>query len=44
MEELNKKIEGWLYSSQNFVQLLRKTVDHLWKDYKAKYGNYGAAY
>ncbi|CAJ2630495.1 TMV resistance protein N-like [Trifolium pratense] len=36
--ELNKLMRNG-YSDQYFVQLLGKTVDQLWKDYKAKYGN-----
>ncbi|KAI4295708.1 hypothetical protein L6164_035725 [Bauhinia variegata] len=36
--ELNKKMRGG-YNSQFFVDLLGKTVDQLWSDYKAKYGN-----
>jgi hypothetical protein len=36
--ELNKLMRNG-YSDQFFVQLLGKTVDQLWKDYKAKYGN-----
>ncbi|KAI3448139.1 hypothetical protein Pfo_004804 [Paulownia fortunei] len=35
--ELNKKMRTG-YSNNYFVQLLGKTVDQLWKDYKAKYG------
>jgi hypothetical protein len=35
--ELNKKMKTG-YSAQYFVDLLGKTVDQLWKDYKAKYG------
>ncbi|KAG6789754.1 hypothetical protein POTOM_005878 [Populus tomentosa] len=35
--ELNKKMKTG-YSAQFFVDLLGKTVDQLWKDYKAKYG------
>jgi len=35
--ELNKKMKNG-YSAQYFVDLLGKTVDQLWKDYKAKYG------
>lgn len=34
--ELNKKMRDG-YSTQYFVQLLGKTVDQLWNDYKAKY-------
>ncbi|KAJ6315164.1 hypothetical protein OIU78_018620 [Salix suchowensis] len=36
--ELNKKMKAG-YSAQFFVDLLGKTVDQLWKDYKAKYGH-----
>ncbi|XP_004496927.1 uncharacterized protein [Cicer arietinum] len=36
--ELNKMIRNG-YSDQLFLQLLGKTVDQLWTDYKAKYGN-----
>ncbi|GMP38430.1 hypothetical protein CsSME_00009679 [Camellia sinensis var. sinensis] len=36
--ELNKKIRNG-YSADYFVQLLGKTVDQLWSDYKAKYNN-----
>jgi hypothetical protein len=36
--DLNKLMRNG-YSDQFFVQLLGKTVDQLWKDYKAKYGN-----
>ncbi|KAJ6777242.1 hypothetical protein OIU74_001270 [Salix koriyanagi] len=36
--ELNKKMKAG-YSDQFFVDLLGKTVDQLWKDYKAKYGH-----
>ncbi|KAL1342859.1 hypothetical protein HN51_029339 [Arachis hypogaea] len=36
--DLNKLLKNG-YSDQFFVQLLGKTVDQLWKDYKAKYGN-----
>ncbi|XP_020553194.1 uncharacterized protein LOC105172834 isoform X3 [Sesamum indicum] len=35
--ELNKKMKSG-YSNNYFVELLGKTVDQLWKDYKAKYG------
>jgi hypothetical protein len=35
--KLNKKMKTG-YSAQYFVDLLGKTVDQLWKDYKAKYG------
>ncbi|KAI3448142.1 hypothetical protein Pfo_004807 [Paulownia fortunei] len=35
--ELNKKMRTG-YSNNYFVELLGKTVDQLWKDYKAKYG------
>ncbi|GFP92166.1 basic secretory protease [Phtheirospermum japonicum] len=35
--ELNKKMRNG-YSNNYFVDLLGKTVDQLWKDYKAKYG------
>ena len=34
--ELNKKLRNG-YSANFFVELLGKNVDHLWKDYKAKY-------
>ncbi|KAL0412595.1 UNVERIFIED_CONTAM: Basic secretory protease [Sesamum radiatum] len=34
--ELNKKMKSG-YSNNYFVELLGKTVDQLWKDYKAKY-------
>ncbi|XP_050210400.1 uncharacterized protein LOC126660777 [Mercurialis annua] len=36
--ELNKKMRAG-YSNQFFVDLLGKSVDQLWSDYKAKYGN-----
>ncbi|XP_058769317.1 uncharacterized protein LOC131643178 [Vicia villosa] len=36
--KLNKLMRSG-YSDQLFVQLLGKTVDQLWKEYKAKYGN-----
>ncbi|XP_010271313.1 PREDICTED: uncharacterized protein LOC104607374 [Nelumbo nucifera] len=36
--ELNAKMKT-AYSAQFFVELLGKTVDQLWADYKAKYGN-----
>lgn len=36
--ELNKKMRGG-YSAAYFVELLGKTVDELWSDYKAKYNN-----
>lgn len=36
--QLNKLMRSG-YSDQFFVQLLGKTVNQLWKDYKAKYGN-----
>ncbi|KAJ9705153.1 hypothetical protein PVL29_003284 [Vitis rotundifolia] len=36
--ELNKKMRSG-YSADFFVELLGKTVDQLWTDYKAKYGN-----
>ena len=36
--DLNKKMMSG-YSDQFFVQLLGKSVDQLWQDYKAKYGN-----
>ncbi|XP_024166111.1 uncharacterized protein LOC112172848 [Rosa chinensis] len=36
--ELNKKMRDG-YSDNFFSQLLGKTVDQLWKDYKAKFGN-----
>ena len=36
--ELNKKMRTD-YSADYFVDLLGKTVDQLWSDYKAKYGN-----
>ncbi|RWR76753.1 pathogenesis-related protein 17 [Cinnamomum micranthum f. kanehirae] len=35
--ELNRRMRTG-YSSNLFVELLGKTVDQLWKDYKAKYG------
>lgn len=35
---LNKKMR-YAYSDHYFVELLGKSVDQLWKDYKAKYGN-----
>ena len=35
--KLNKKMKTG-YNAQYFVDLLGKTVDQLWKDYKAKYG------
>jgi hypothetical protein len=35
---LNKKMRGG-YNVNFFVELLGKSVDQLWKDYKAKYGN-----
>jgi hypothetical protein len=35
--KLNKKMKTG-YTAQYFVDLLGKTVDQLWKDYKAKYG------
>ncbi|KAL1557930.1 hypothetical protein AAHA92_08460 [Salvia divinorum] len=34
--QLNKKMRGG-YSNNYFVELLGKTVDQLWRDYKAKY-------
>ncbi|XP_057783028.1 uncharacterized protein LOC131000903 [Salvia miltiorrhiza] len=34
--QLNKKMRGG-YSNNYFVELLGKTVDQVWKDYKAKY-------
>ncbi|KAK7269888.1 hypothetical protein RIF29_22677 [Crotalaria pallida] len=37
--QLNKLMRNNGYSDQFFVQLLGKTVDQLWQDYKAKYGN-----
>ena len=38
--ELNKKMKNG-YSDQFFVDLLGKTVDQLWGDYKAKFrGNF----
>lgn len=37
--ELNEKMRGGTYSADYFVELLGKTVDQLWSDYKAKYGN-----
>ncbi|OMO63264.1 hypothetical protein COLO4_32581 [Corchorus olitorius] len=36
--ELNKKMRTG-YSADFFVDLLGKTVDQLWSDYKAQYGN-----
>ncbi|KAA8545812.1 hypothetical protein F0562_020737 [Nyssa sinensis] len=36
--ELNKKMRSG-YSANYFVELLGKTVDQLWSDYKAKYKN-----
>ncbi|KAJ4803401.1 Plant basic secretory family protein [Rhynchospora pubera] len=36
--QLNAKMKDG-YSNDFFVQLLGKTVDQLWSDYKAKYGN-----
>ena len=36
--ELNKKMRTG-YSADFFVELLGKTVDQLWSDYKAQYGN-----
>ncbi|MBA0818703.1 hypothetical protein Gohar_021248 [Gossypium harknessii] len=36
--ELNKKMRSG-YNAGFFVELLGKTVDQLWSDYKAKYGN-----
>jgi len=36
--ELNKKMRD-SYSDNYFVELLGKTVDQLWSDYKAQYGN-----
>ena len=36
--KLNKKMRTG-YSDNFFVELLGKTVDQLWSDYKAKYGN-----
>ncbi|GMP38429.1 hypothetical protein CsSME_00009677 [Camellia sinensis var. sinensis] len=36
--ELNKKIRNG-YSADYFVELLGKTVDQLWSDYKTKYSN-----
>ena len=36
--DLNKKMRTG-YSANYFVDLLGKTVDQLWSDYKAKYGN-----
>ncbi|XP_059448252.1 uncharacterized protein LOC132179535 [Corylus avellana] len=36
--ELNKKMRTG-YNAHFFVQLLGKSVDQLWRDYKAKYGN-----
>lgn len=37
--ELNEKMRGGTYSADYFVELLEKTVDQLWSDYKVKYGN-----
>jgi hypothetical protein len=36
--DLNKKMKS-SYNSTFFVELLGKSVDQLWSDYKAKYGN-----
>nr|KJB79401.1 hypothetical protein B456_013G047600 [Gossypium raimondii] len=36
--QLNKKMRS-RYNAGFFVELLGKTVDQLWSDYKAKYGN-----
>ncbi|XP_062178136.1 uncharacterized protein LOC133882910 [Alnus glutinosa] len=36
--ELNKKMRSG-YNANFFVELLGKSVDQLWSDYKAKYGN-----
>ncbi|CAJ1977380.1 unnamed protein product [Sphenostylis stenocarpa] len=36
--QLNQQMRSG-YSDQLFVQLLGKTVDQLWQEYKAKYGN-----
>ncbi|TYG36245.1 hypothetical protein ES288_D13G049200v1 [Gossypium darwinii] len=36
--QLNKKMRS-RYNAGFFVELLGKTVDQLWRDYKAKYGN-----
>ncbi|XP_078162164.1 uncharacterized protein LOC144557466 [Carex rostrata] len=38
VSQLNAKMKD-RYSKDFFVQLLGKTVDQLWSDYKAKYGN-----
>jgi hypothetical protein len=35
---LNKKMRSG-YNANFFVELLGKSVDQLWSDYKAKYGN-----
>lgn len=36
--ELNRRLRNG-YTADYFVQLLRKTVDQLWADYKAAFGN-----
>ena len=36
--EMNKKMRKG-YSKHYFIELLGKSVDQLWSDYKAKYGN-----
>lgn len=36
--DLNRRIRNG-YSANLWVELLGKTVDQLWSDYKAKYGN-----
>lgn len=36
--DMNKKMKAG-YGPDYFVELLGKTVDQLWSDYKAKYGN-----
>ncbi|KAJ4716222.1 Basic secretory family protein [Melia azedarach] len=36
--ELNKKMRD-SYSDKFFVDLLGKSIDQLWNDYKAKFGN-----
>uniref|UniRef100_A0A3Q7FGI1 Uncharacterized protein n=1 Tax=Solanum lycopersicum TaxID=4081 RepID=A0A3Q7FGI1_SOLLC len=36
--QLNKKMRNG-YSNQFFVDLLGKTINQLWSDYKAKYCN-----
>ncbi|GAY48634.1 hypothetical protein CUMW_113210 [Citrus unshiu] len=36
--ELNKKMRDG-YNDNFFMELLGKSIDQLWNDYKAKYGN-----